>query len=162
MDRFSSARTAAARPRRPCVFCEIAAGRTPAHLVREDAATIAFLDHSPLVIGHVLLVPRAHVATLPDADDATAAALMLAARDICVALPEALDCDGSFVAANNVVSQSVPHLHLHLVPRSRGDKLFSQNLVWRRVRYGSEAKMAETAQRIRAAVDGLHRQGERC
>lgn len=156
MDRFSSAQTADARPGKPCVFCDIAAGRAPAQVVREDAATIAFLDRSPLVIGHVLLVPRAHVATLSDADDATASALMLAARDICAALPVALGCDGSFVAANNVVSQSVPHLHFHLVPRSRGDRLFSQNLVWRRVRYGSDARMAETAARIREALQGLH------
>jgi histidine triad (HIT) family protein len=156
MDRFSSARTGDAKPGKPCVFCEIAAGRTPAEIVREDAATIAFLDHSPLVIGHVLLIPRAHVATLPDADDGAASALMLAARDICAALPPALGCDGSFVAANNVVSQSVPHLHVHLVPRSKGDRLFSQNLVWRRVRYGSPEKMAATAARIRAALDELH------
>jgi histidine triad (HIT) family protein len=153
MDRFSSSQTADLKPGKPCVFCEIAVGRTPAQVVREDAATIAFLDHSPLVIGHVLLIPRAHVPTLPEADDATASALMLAARDVCAALPEALACDGSFVAVNNVVSQSVPHLHFHLVPRSRGDRLFSQNLVWRRVRYGSTAKMEETAQRIRAALD---------
>jgi histidine triad (HIT) family protein len=155
MDRFSSARTAE-KPAKPCVFCEIAAGRAPAHVVREDEATIAFLDCGPLVIGHVLLIPRAHVATLPDADDAVASAMALAARDICAALPKALACDGSFVAANNVVSQSVAHLHFHLVPRTKGDKLFSQNLVWRRVRYGSEDKMAETAARIRAAIDGLH------
>jgi histidine triad (HIT) family protein len=156
MDRFSSAHTLGASPRKRCIFCEIAAGRAPAEVVREDEATIAFLDRSPLVLGHVLLVPRAHVPTLPEADDATAAALILAVRDICAALPAALDCDGSFVAANNVVSQSVPHLHFHLVPRSRGDRLFSQNLVWRRVRYGSEAKMAETAARIRAALEREH------
>jgi histidine triad (HIT) family protein len=154
IDKFSSSRTAEARPRKPCVFCEIAEGRAAAHVVREDEATIAFLDRSPLVIGHVLLVPRVHVATLPDADDATACALMLAARDICAALPEALGCDGSFLAENNVVSQSVAHLHFHLVPRSKGDKLFSQNLVWRRVRYGSEEKMAQTAARIRGALHG--------
>lgn len=155
MDRFSSSNTAEGPAKKPCVFCEIAAGRAPAQIVREDAATIAFLDRSPLVIGHVLLIPRAHVATLPDADDATAQALMIAARDICAALPPALGCDGSFMAVNNVVSQSVPHLHIHLVPRTRGDRLFSQNLVWRRVRYGSDAKMAETATRIREALQDL-------
>jgi histidine triad (HIT) family protein len=127
----------------------------PAPLVYEDEAALAFLDHSPLAIGHVLLIPRAHVETLFDADDATVEALARAARRIAIALKAALAADGVFVAQNNVVSQSVPHLHVHLVPRFRGDKLFSNgSMVWRRVRYRDDAQMEETAQAIRAALAG--------
>ncbi len=147
MDRFSSTR--AAPGGKPCPFCEIAAGRSKAQIVAEDAETIAFLDHSPLLAGHVLLVPRSHVATLPDADDATLQALALKLRALTAALPEALGADGSFVAENNVVSQSVAHLHFHVVPRWRGDKLFSHNLSWRRIRY-----KAGEAERIAAAIRG--------
>ena len=150
MDRFAS--PAAPRPaRKPCPFCEIAAGRAEADIVAEDAETIAFLDHSPLLAGHVLLVPRRHVATLPDADDATLQALALRLRDLAAALPAALGADGTFVAENNVVSQSVAHLHFHVVPRWRGDRLFSHNLSWRRVRYrvGEAERLAEA---IRAAL----------
>jgi histidine triad (HIT) family protein len=152
MDRFASDRTPAARPARPCAFCEIAAGRLGAQMVLETPACLAFLDHSPLLIGHVLLIPRAHVKTLPEADDETLTGLAVALRALCAALPEALGADGSFVAENNVVSQSVPHLHFHVVPRRRDDKLFSHSLTWKRVRYGSDAEMAEVAGRIRAAL----------
>lgn len=152
MDRFASDSTPAGHPGKPCVFCEIAAGRLPAHVVLETRACIGFLDHSPLLIGHVLLVPRAHVATLPEADDATLTDLAFDLRALTAALPKALGADGTFVAENNVVSQSVPHLHFHVVPRRRGDKLFSHSLAWKRVRYGSDAEMVEIAARIRTAL----------
>jgi len=152
MDRFAS--PAAQRPaRKPCPFCEIVAGRAAADVVAEDAETVAFLDHSPLLAGHVLLVPRAHIKTLPEADDATLQALALRLRDLTAALPKALGADGTFVAQNNVVSQSVAHLHFHVVPRWRGDRLFSHNLSWRRIRY----RKGE-AERIAAAIrDALER-----
>lgn len=150
MDRFAS--THAPKPGKPCAFCEIAAGRLPARLVLETEACLALLDRSPLLIGHVLLIPRAHVVTLPEADDATLTGLAFALRSLTAALPEALEAEGTFVAQNNVVSQSVPHLHFHVVPRTRGDKLFAYNLTWKRVRYGSEAQMDEVAGRIRAAL----------
>lgn len=150
MDRFSS--PAAAKPAKPCPFCAIAAGKGDAHLVAEDDETIAFLDHSPLLKGHVLLIPRRHVATLPDADDATLQALARRLRDLAAALPKALGADGTFVAENNIVSQSVPHLHFHVVPRWRGDKLFSHNLSWRRVRYAA-GEAEQIAAAIRAALE---------
>jgi histidine triad (HIT) family protein len=137
---------------KPCPFCAIVAGEA-GRVVYEAAATLAFLDHSPLAIGHVLLVPKAHVETLFDADDATVTALALASRTLAIALKAAFACDGVFVAQNNVVSQSVPHLHVHLVPRFFGDKLFSGgSMVWRRVRYRDEAHQAEAAEKIRAAL----------
>ena len=138
---------------KPCAFCAIVRGEAATEVVYEDAATMAFLDHSPLAIGHCLLIPRAHVATLWEADDTTLTALALASRTVGTAIRTALEADGLFVAQNNVVSQSIPHLHTHLVPRWRGDKLFSGgSMVWKRVRYGDDAHRAETAARIRAGI----------
>ena len=154
MDRFASPATPP-RQKKPCPFCEIAAGRADAHVVAEDAQTVAFLDHSPLLAGHVLLIPRRHVATLPEADDETLQALAAQLRALAAALPRALGADGTFVAENNVVSQSVAHLHFHVVPRWRGDKLFSHNLSWRRIRY-----KAGEAERIAAAIRGAHCKAE--
>jgi histidine triad (HIT) family protein len=112
----------------------------------------AFLDTAPLAIGHVLVAPIAHVRTLAQADDAVTTAVMLKVRDLCRVLPGAMAADGTFVAQNNEISQSVPHLHVHVVPRTKGDRLFSDALVWRRVRYRSGEQMEETAARIRAAL----------
>lgn len=134
---------------KPCPFCTI----PPEQRVYEDAATFAFLDHAPLAIGHVLLVPRAHVESIFAADDATVTALALAAKTLAVAIRRAFAADGLFVAQNNGISQSVPHMHVHLVPRFKGDKLFSHgSMVWKRVRYRDEAHIAETAAKIRAAL----------
>jgi histidine triad (HIT) family protein len=113
---------------------------------------VSFLDIHPLAIGHVLVAPRAHVETLADADDAVATAVMLAVRDIARAMPAALGADGTFVLQNNRISQSVPHLHVHVVPRRKGDRLFSDALIWRRVRYGGEDQMRQTAQMLRAVL----------
>ena len=137
---------------RPCPFCAIAAGEAEAHVVFEDAATIAFLDRSPLFIGHVLLIPRAHIETIYDADDATLEAMARASRRIAFAVTQAMGADGIFVAQNNIVSQSVPHLHTHIIPRRKGDGLFSPRVIWKRMRYRVPEEMAETAARIRAAL----------
>ena len=137
---------------RPCPFCAIASGHAQAHVVFEDAASIAFLDRAPLFVGHVLLVPRAHVKTIYDADDATLEAMARASKRIAIAVTKAMEADGIFVAQNNVISQSVPHLHTHIVPRRKGDGLFSPRVIWKRVRYQGEAHMAETAAAIRAAL----------
>jgi len=146
---------------KPCPFCAIASGEADGHMVYEDEAAFAFLDHSPLAVGHCLLVPRAHVATIFDAGVETLEALARATKTVGTAIHRALASDGLFVAHNNVVSQSVPHLHVHLVPRWKGDKLFSGgSMVWRRVRYRDEAQKAETAERIRAALTSSRR-GER-
>lgn len=136
---------------KPCPFCAVAEGGADAHRVYEDERTLAFLDRSPLAIGHCLLIPRLHVETLFEADEATLNALAAASKRLALAIRAALGADGVFVALNNVVSQSVPHLHVHLVPRTFGDKLFSTGMVWRRVRYADEAQRRETAESIRAA-----------
>ena len=137
---------------KPCPFCAIAGGQAQAHVVFEDAASIAFLDRAPLFVGHVLLIPRAHVKTIYDADDATLEAMARASKLIAIAVTKAMGAEGIFVAQNNVISQSVPHLHTHIVPRRKGDGLFSPRVIWKRVRYQGEAQMAETAAAIRAAL----------
>jgi histidine triad (HIT) family protein len=136
---------------KPCPFCAIAGGEGEGHTVYEDVATVAFLDRSPLAIGHVLLIPRVHVATLWEADGATVTALALATQAIAAAVKAAMGADGIFVAQNNVVSQSVPHLHVHIVPRRFKDGLFAHAMVWRRLKYGP-GQMAEVAAGIRAAL----------
>ena len=136
---------------KPCAFCAVASGEASAQLVYEDAATVAFLDRAPLAIGHVLLIPRAHVATLFEADAATVTALARATQRIAIGVKAAMASDGVFVAQNNVVSQSVPHLHVHVVPRRFKDGLFARGMVWRRVKYDSPAQMAEVAAAIRSA-----------
>ena len=150
MDRFAGSRTRAQG--KSCVFCEIIVGRQDAARVFEDELTLAILDHSPLAIGHVLLMPKAHLPTLPELGEESLIAISRGARALAAAMPDALGADGSFIAQNNVVSQSVPHLHVHIVPRWRGDKLFSHNLSWRRVRYRDEVHMQQTAAAIAAAL----------
>jgi histidine triad (HIT) family protein len=133
-----------------CVFCGIANGETHAAVVLEDERVIAFLDVKPLFHGHVLVVPRAHVATLPDLPDDLLAPFLARVRELARAVPRAMGAQGSFVAMNNVVSQSVPHLHVHVVPRTKGDGL--KGFFWPRTKYPSTAAMEETAAKIRAAL----------
>jgi histidine triad (HIT) family protein len=135
---------------KPCVFCAIIRGQEPAAMVYRDARIASFLDRRPLFPGHVLVVPTAHVVTLPDLEPAELDPLFGHVRALCAALPHALGADGSFVALNNVVSQSVPHLHVHVVPRKKGDGL--RGFFWPRQKYGDDREMAETAQRIAAAL----------
>jgi histidine triad (HIT) family protein len=118
--------------------------------VLEDALTLAFLDHRPLFPGHCLLVPRAHHATLVDLPAELVAPLFANARRLAAALERGLGAEGSFVALNNRVSQSVAHLHVHVVPRRRKDGL--RGFFWPRHAYESEAQMQELAARIRAAL----------
>ena len=133
-----------------CVFCAIVAGDTPAHVVREDDATLAFLDVRPVFPGHVLLVPREHYETLTDLPPALLPALFGATQRLAAGVQAAMDAHGTFVAMNNTVSQSVPHLHVHVVPRRRKDGL--RGFFWPRQRYAGEAEMGEIAARIRAAT----------
>lgn len=130
-----------------CVFCGIVAGDVSADIVWDDAHAMAFLDRSPLFAGHVLVVPRRHVATLPDLVDIDA--LFGVVQRIATALPDALGAQGTFVAINNGVSQSVPHLHVHVVPRTKGDGL--RGFFWPRRRYGS-GEAAAAARSIRAVL----------
>ena len=132
-----------------CVFCAIVAGEVPADVVLENDDVLAFLDRRPLFKGHVLLVPREHVVTLPDLPADLRAPFLEAAQRIAGAMVAGLGAQGSFVAMNNTVSQSVPHLHLHVVPRTKGDGL--RGFFWPRHRY-ADGEPAEYAARLRAAL----------
>ena len=136
-----------------CAFCAIVAGGE-SHLVLEDEECLAFLDHRPVFLGHCLLVPRDHHETLGDLPPDRVAPLFLRARSLAVAVEEGMEADGTFMAINNRVSQSVPHLHIHVVPRRKKDGL--RGFFWPRLRYESPQAMREAQSRIRAA---LERQG---
>jgi histidine triad (HIT) family protein len=135
---------------KPCVFCEIVAGRLPAHVVLDDDEFLAFLDVRPLFQGHVLLVPKAHHETLWDLPDALHAPLLKRTQALSVAVREAMDGTGVFNAMNNVVSQSVPHLHMHVVPRRPKDGL--KGFFWPRTKYADDDQAAAVAARISAAL----------
>jgi histidine triad (HIT) family protein len=135
---------------RPCPFCQIVAGPAAAHIVFEAPESLAFLDVRPLFPGHTLLVPRGHYETLGDVPAELLSPLLAAAQMLSRAVPEAMAAEGTFVAINNKVSQSVPHLHIHIVPRRKGDGL--RGFFWPRHKYASPDEMAHTAARIRHAV----------
>ena len=132
-----------------CVFDRIAGGELAADLVLDEPEVLAFLDHRPLFAGHTLVIPRRHVATLADLPPEMGAALLEASRRVAAAQREALGCQGTFLALNDVVSQSVPHVHLHVVPRTRGDGL--RGFFWPRTRYAA-GEAAEVAGRLRSAL----------
>ena len=134
----------------PCVFCEIVSGSRPAHVVLDDDVAMAFLDARPVFPGHTLLVPRRHHETLPDLPVETLAAFFGRAQRLAVAMEAGLGAGGSFVAVNNKISQSVPHLHVHVVPRSRKDGL--RGFFWPRTKYPSDDEAAATAEKLRAAL----------
>ncbi len=133
-----------------CVFCDIVAGETRAEVVFEDDLSVAFLDFRPLFHGHTLLVPRAHIETILDLPEADTAAFFSNVRLLAGAIQTALDAHGSFLAVNNKVSQSVPHLHVHIVPRRFKDGL--KGFFWPRRKYKTAAEMAEVADAIRAEI----------
>ncbi len=137
---------------RACPFCAIMRGEAPAEIVADDPAGVAFLDRRPLLPGHVLVVPRPHVATLPDLPLPDIGPFFALVQRLARALPVATGSAGTFVAINNVVSQSVPHLHVHVVPRRHDDRLFSRTLAWTRHPYRDEAQMREVAAAIRVAL----------
>jgi histidine triad (HIT) family protein len=135
------------------VFCVIAAGDQDAWKVWEDELLVAFLDSRPVFPGHTLVVPRAHHETLVDVPDELLVPLFGRARTIAAAMPKAMGADGSFVAINNNVSQSVPHLHVHVVPRRFKDGL--RGFFWPRQKYASDAEAEGVAEAIRAAIAEL-------
>lgn len=132
-----------------CVFCDIVDATEPADEVLRDDVAVAFLDRRPLFRGHTLVVPVRHVVTLADLDPEEVGPFFRRVRAIASAMPAALGADGTFVANNNVVSQSVAHLHVHVVPRTRGDGL--RGFFWPRQRYG-EGEAADHARRLREAL----------
>ncbi|EST24735.1 hypothetical protein N566_24870 [Streptomycetaceae bacterium MP113-05] len=128
------------------------AGEAPAHRVLDDGTAVAFLDTRPLFPGHVLVVPRRHAETLTDLAEDELGPFFSRVRDTARAVEEALQATGTFVAANNRVSQSVPHFHVHVVPRNRKDGL--RGFFWPRTRYADEAEAKNVAARIHAALRG--------
>ena len=134
-----------------CTFCGIVAGDVPAAVVLDEPELVAFLDVRPVFRGHVLLVPRTHVVTLPELPASLRDPFLAAAQRLAAAVVEGLGAQGSFVAINNTVSQSVPHLHLHVVPRTKGDGL--RGFFWPRTGYADDAERADYAARLRAVIE---------
>jgi histidine triad (HIT) family protein len=133
-----------------CLFCRLARGETPGHLVIEDDGFVGFLDHRPLFPGHCLLIPRTHHETLADLPAALVGPLFSRAQLLSRAVVRAFGVDGSFVAINNRVSQSVPHLHVHVVPRRHKDGL--RGFFWPRGRYDGDAPAVAARDALRAAI----------
>lgn len=135
-----------------CPFCTIVSGQNPAQVVLETEHAVAFLDVRPVFKGHTLLVPRRHVVTLPDLPSDLLAPYLTATQRLATAMVEGLGAQGSFVAVNNVVSQSVAHLHTHVVPRTKGDGL--RGFFWPRTKYADDGEAEAYAARLREALDG--------
>ncbi len=146
-----------AQPADRCIFCQILGGERPAYRVLEDPVAVAFLDHRPLLPGHCLLVPRQHVETLHDLPLALVGPLFRDVQLLARAVERGMAADGAFTAINVKVSQSVPHLHVHVLPRWRKDGLFSYKMVWKRQPYPDEAAKADAQRRIRRALEELVR-----
>ena len=133
-----------------CLFCSIISGEVAGHVVLETDDVVGFLDVRPVFKGHTLLVPREHVVTLPDLPYRLRDPFLAAGQRLAAAMVSGLDAQGSFVAMNNTVSQSVAHLHMLVVPRTMGDGL--RGFFWPRTTY-ADGEAADYAARIRAALD---------
>jgi histidine triad (HIT) family protein len=134
-----------------CKFCQIAAGELPSLVVFEDSISLAFLDNRPLFIGHTLLVPKRHTETLDDLPANLIGPFFANAQLLARAVERGLGAEGSFVAINNRVSQSVPHLHVHIVPRKKKDGL--RGFFWPRLAHPDEARMRQAQAAIRKALE---------
>ena len=132
-----------------CLFCRISAGSEPAEVVWASDDLVAFLDTRPVFFGHTLIIPRTHIPTLLELPDDLLPTLFTASRAVAAAMGTALGAEGTFVAMNNVVSQSVPHLHVHVVPRTKGDGL--RGFFWPRHKY-PEGEMTLVADQLRNAL----------
>jgi histidine triad (HIT) family protein len=133
-----------------CTFCSIVAGELSAHVVLDDEVALGFLDVRPVFHGHVLVVPRDHVELLTDLPVDRVGSYFERVQRVAAAVPAALGAQGTFVAINNKVSQSVPHLHVHVVPRTKGDGL--KGFFWPRTKYEDDGHMARVADEIREAL----------
>ncbi len=133
----------------PCVFCDIIAGSADATIVLSDEVAVGFLDTTPLFAGHTLIVPRQHVETLPDLPTADVGPFHQRVQRLARVMPSALGCQGTFVANNNVVSQSVAHLHVHVVSRTNGDGL--RGFFWPRTKYDDDAHAVSVGETLAAA-----------
>ena len=136
-----------------CLFCRVAGGQEPAEIVFSDEISVAFLDIRPVFHGHALLVPRDHHETLGDLPSELIERYFVNVQLLSRAIPAAMGAEGSFVAINNVVSQSVPHLHCHVVPRVKKDGL--RGFFWPRHKYSHDDHAAETAELIRAEIQRM-------
>jgi len=133
-----------------CLFCSAVAGTLAVQTVLETPAVFAFLDHRPVFKGHVLVVPRSHIVTIADLPPDEVGPYFSDVRRVAIAVETGLGAGGSFVAVNNKVSQSVPHLHTHVVPRTKGDGL--RGFFWPRTKYVSPDEAADYAAKIAAAL----------
>jgi histidine triad (HIT) family protein len=133
-----------------CVFCRIIAGEVPVHMVLDDSDVVAFLDARPVFKGHVLVLPRQHYETLASLPEGLVGPLFTQVRRVSAVMPGALGAQGSFVGLNNTVSQSAPHVHVHVVPRTRGDGL--RGFFWPRQKYADDAEAAVFASKLRDAL----------
>ena len=140
-----------------CPFCQIAGGQRDSQVVFTDSLTLAFLDQRPLFFGHCLLIPRTHYETLPDLPSSLVAPLFANAQLLSRAVQQAMGAEGILLLINNRVSQSVPHLHVHIVPRRHGDGL--RGFLWPRTQYNGEAHMAQVGDQIRGTLAGLQSAG---
>ena len=135
-----------------CLFCAIVAGEATGYIVSDEPDVVAFLDIRPVFKGHVLVVPREHVVTLPELSTPLLTSLFVVVQRCASAMVTGLGAQGSWVAQNNVVSQAVPHVHVHVVPRTKGDGL--RGFFWPRQKYSGDDELAEYADRLRAALAG--------
>jgi histidine triad (HIT) family protein len=146
-----------ANPTTPqCLFCQIVRRDIPCYAVFEDDVSLAFLDHRPLFPGHCLLVPKLHYNTLIDLPSTLVTPLFVTTRMLASAMEQGLEAHGSFVAINNRISQSVPHLHIHIVPRRRQDGL--KGFFWPRQPYRDEEAIRRVQQTLQAAISELHKE----
>ncbi len=139
-----------------CLFCRIGSGELPAAVVYEDKDAVAFLDHRPLFPGHTLLIPREHAETLGDLPAEQVGPFFKVAQLLSRVVEKAMEAEGTFVAMNNRVSQSVPHLHVHIVPRRRKDGL--KGFFWPRTKYKSTAEIENVQQKIAATLEKIDRE----
>ncbi|MGW5557374.1 HIT family protein [Micromonospora sp. NPDC003944] len=135
-----------------CVFCGIVSGEVPAFRVADTPDGVAFLDTRPVFKGHVLVVPRVHLVTLAELPADLLPGYFALVQRLAVAVESGLGAGGTFVAMNNKVSQSVPHLHTHVVPRTKGDGL--RGFFWPRTRYADDTEAQTYAERVATALDG--------
>jgi histidine triad (HIT) family protein len=142
-----------ARSAPDCTFCRVARRETPSHVVFEDEISLVFLDHRPLFRGHCLVIPREHIPTLMELPPPLVGPFFSNVTLLARAMETGLQAEGSFVAVNNRISQSVPHLHVHVVPRRRQDGL--RGFFWPRQRYQSDEEMSRIEALLGRAIEGL-------
>ena len=138
-----------------CAFCKIVRGIVPCHKVFEDDLSLGFLDHRPLFAGHTLFITKSHIETLFDLPESLVGALFSNVQLLSRAIMQGMEAEGSFVAINNRVSQSVPHFHVHIVPRRKGDGM--KGFFWPRRAYKDAQEIAATLRALHSAIAELQR-----